>query len=171
MKTVQKESSAKLLINKSQFFGYVFPLKDSSEIKEILSSIRKKHKGCNHVAYAFKIGSEENYSDDGEPSKTAGMPLFNIIKYNDLDCVLICVARIFGGVKLGVSGLISAYGDVGRQALGENKLIEKKEYDEIVKEMSFAEFGSFEKELKKNKTKYSVDFKVDRVIVTIYVLK
>ncbi|MGE0793316.1 MAG: YigZ family protein [Candidatus Woesearchaeota archaeon] len=164
-KSVSKNSESKLIINKSHFYGYVFPINNSDEIKNILSNIKKQHKGCNHVAYAFKVGSEENYSDDGEPNKTAGMPLFNIIKYNNLDRILICVARIFGGVKLGVSGLITAYGDAGREALSNNEIVEKEETKEVVKEIPINEFSKVEKELKKNKIEYSVEFKVDRVIV------
>ncbi len=169
MKTVCKESSSKLIINKSHFYGYVFPLKNSSDIKEYLDLVRKKHKGCNHVAYAFKVGFVENYSDDGEPCKSAGMPLFNLIKYGKLDDVLICVARIFGGVKLGVSGLRSAYSETGKLALSENKLVEKEEFKEIVKEMSMTEFFKFEKELKKKKIEYSYEFVGDRVKLNLQI--
>jgi putative IMPACT (imprinted ancient) family translation regulator len=169
MKTVCKESSSKLIIHKSHFYGYIFPLKNSSEVKKYLESVRKKHKGCNHVAYAFRIGSVENYSDDGEPCKSSGMPLFNLIKYNKLDDVLICVARIFGGVKLGVSGLRLAYSEAGKAALNQNQFVEKEEFEEIVKEMSVVEFSKFEKELKKKKIKYSCEFDGDKVKINLQI--
>lgn len=166
-KTISKNSSAKLIVEKSHFYSYIFKINDSSNIKKIIEDIKKKHKGCNHVAFAFKVDDEENYSDDGEPNKTAGMPLLNIIKNNKLDYVLICVARIFGGKKLGVSGLRSAYSGAGKLALEENEIIEFKKTKMVIKEMSLKEFSKFEKDLKKNKIKYSCDFLDDKVIVKI----
>lgn len=170
MKTVKFQSSAKLIVNKSHFYGYVFPLNKFDEIKEKILKIRKEHKGCNHVAYAFKINEEENYSDDGEPCKSAGMPLFNLIKNNKLDKILICVARIFGGVKLGVSGLRSAYSEAGKLALSENEIIEIQEIKEVIKEMSVIEFSKFEKELKKKKINFKAEFENNKVIVHMKLL-
>jgi putative IMPACT (imprinted ancient) family translation regulator len=167
IKTIEQKNNSKLIVNKSHFYSYIFPIKNQSEIKKIIEDIRKNHKGCNHVAYAFKIDCEENYSDDGEPSKTAGMPLFNLIKNNKLDYVLICVARIFGGKKLGTANLKTAYGLAAQMALKECKIIQIEKTKEIIKEVSLKEFSKFEKDLKKNKINYSCEFIDNKVIVKI----
>ncbi len=113
---------------KSKFFGYVFPITTKDEVKPIIEGLRKKHHTANHVCYAWQLGvSKISYraNDDGEPNNSAGMPIYGQIQSFELTNVLVAVARIFGGTKLGVGGLISSYRKAAQMALEESKIIEK----------------------------------------------
>jgi len=96
----------------SKFFGYAFPITSENEIKSLIEPLRKKHFGAVHFCYAFQIGTEIlsfRANDDGEPSNSAGMPIYGQIQSFGLTNILIVVVRYFGGTKLGAGGLISAY--------------------------------------------------------------
>ena len=112
----------------SKFFGYAFPVTKEDEIKEHLDVLRKQHHGAVHFCYAFQLGTETLYfraNDDGEPSNSAGMPIYGQIQSFGVTNVLVVVVRFFGGVKLGVGGLISAYRTSAQMALAEAEIIEK----------------------------------------------
>ena len=112
----------------SKFFGYAFPVTNEDEIKEHLDVLRKQHHGAVHFCYAFQLGTETLYfraNDDGEPSNSAGMPIYGQIQSFGITNVLVVVVRFFGGVKLGVGGLISAYRTAAQMALEESQIIEK----------------------------------------------
>ena len=112
----------------SKFFGYAFPVTNEDEIKEHLDVLRKQHHGAVHFCYAFQLGTETLYfraNDDGEPSNSAGMPIYGQIQSFGVTNVLVVVVRFFGGVKLGVGGLISAYRTAAQMALAEAEIIEK----------------------------------------------
>ncbi|MCO6174032.1 YigZ family protein [Flavobacterium sp. NRK F10] len=112
----------------SKFFGYAFPIQNEDEVKDILTEIKKQHFSARHWCYAFQTGTEKIYyraNDDGEPNNTAGMPIYGQIQSFDLTNVLIVVVRYFGGVKLGVGGLISAYRTAAQMALEASDIIEK----------------------------------------------
>lgn len=128
-KTVAFPSTEILFKEKnSKFFGYAFPVTTEEEIKSHLEKLRKQHFGAGHFCYAFQLGTETVYfraNDDGEPSNSAGMPIYGQIQSFSLTNVLVVVVRFFGGVKLGVGGLISAYKTAARMALEESEVIEK----------------------------------------------
>lgn len=112
----------------SKFFGYAYPVTNEEEIKPYLEKLRKQHFGAGHFCYAFQIGTETvqfRANDDGEPSNTAGMPIYGQIQSFGLTNILVVVVRFFGGVKLGVGGLISAYRTAAQMALEESEIIEK----------------------------------------------
>lgn len=112
----------------SKFFGYAFPIENEDEVKEILTEIKKQHFSARHWCYAFQTGTEKIYyraNDDGEPNNTAGMPIYGQIQSFDVTNVLVVVVRYFGGVKLGVGGLISAYRTAAQMALEASEIIEK----------------------------------------------
>ena len=112
----------------SKFFGYAFPVTREEEIKSHLEKLRKQHIGAGHFCYAFQLGTDTIYfraNDDGEPSNSAGMPIYGQIQSFGLTNVLAVVVRFFGGVKLGVGGLISAYKTAAQMALEEAEIIEK----------------------------------------------
>lgn len=100
-------------IKKSKFYSYNYEVDNIDEIKLVLESIKKDHKKARHIAYAYKIDGLEKKFDDGEPSGTAGMPLYNIINKKNLNHILIVVVRYFGGIKLGAGGLLRAYNQAG----------------------------------------------------------
>lgn len=100
-------------IKKSKFYAFNYEVNDLEEVKSILDDLKKKHKKAKHIVYAYKIDGIEKKCDDGEPSGTAGLPLYNIIKKKDLNHILIVVVRYFGGIKLGAGGLLRAYNTAG----------------------------------------------------------
>lgn len=128
-KTIASPSTEILFKEKnSKFFGYAFPVTTEDEIKSILNKLRKQHLGAGHFCYAFQLGTDTLFfrvNDDGEPSNSAGMPIYGQIQSFGLTNVLVVVVRFFGGVKLGVSGLISAYKTAAQMALEESVIQEK----------------------------------------------
>jgi uncharacterized YigZ family protein len=112
----------------SKFFGLAFPVTNEEEVKNILTEIKKAHFSARHWCYAYQIGTEKiqyRANDDGEPNNSAGMPIYGQIQSFDVTNVLVVVVRYFGGVKLGVGGLISAYKTTAQMALENATIIEK----------------------------------------------
>ncbi|MGG5506894.1 MULTISPECIES: IMPACT family protein [unclassified Myroides] len=127
-KTISQPTEEVLYKEKnSKFFGYAFPIKKEEEVKEILEQIKKVHYNARHWCYAFQLGTDPIYyraNDDGEPSNTAGAPIYGQIQSFELTDVLLIVVRYFGGIKLGVGGLITAYRAAAQMALEEAEIIE-----------------------------------------------
>lgn len=109
MKSIQTEITSEIIINKSRFITILTNINDIDKVKEKLEEIKKKYKDATHYCYAYIINNHEKCSDNGEPSGTAGMPILNVLKQNDLTNILCVVIRYFGGIKLGAGGLIRAY--------------------------------------------------------------
>ncbi len=112
----------------SKFFGYAFPIQSEEDVKQHLEDLKKSHHAARHWCYAFQLGTDKLYfraNDDGEPNNSAGMPIYGQILSFDLTNVLIVVVRYFGGVKLGVGGLITAYKTAAQMALENAPIIEK----------------------------------------------
>jgi uncharacterized YigZ family protein len=112
----------------SKFYGYAFPVKTEVEIKEHIENLKKSHFNARHWCYAWQLGKEYNQyraNDDGEPSNSAGMPIYGQLQSFNLTNTLIVVVRYFGGTKIGVGGLIQAYKTAAQWALEESKIIEK----------------------------------------------
>lgn len=120
-KTIDKPGKETLYKDKgSKFFGYAFPVQNESEINKVLEQIREEHHKARHHCYAWQLGKEEfqfRVNDDGEPSNSAGMPIYGQIQAFDVTNILIVSVRYFGGVKLGVGGLITAYKSSAKLAL------------------------------------------------------
>jgi uncharacterized YigZ family protein len=128
-KTITSETEAILFKDKnSKFFGYAFPLLNEEEVKQHLDSLRKEHHTARHWCYAYQLGTETityRANDDGEPNNSAGMPIYGQIQSFEVTNILIVVVRYFGGVKLGVGGLIYAYKTTAQQTLENAKIVEK----------------------------------------------
>ena len=128
-KTIAAASEEVLYKEKnSKFFGYAFPVTTEEEIKEILERLRKEHFSARHWCYAYQIGTEKiqyRANDDGEPNNSAGMPIYGQIQSFEFTNVLVVVVRYFGGVKLGVGGLISAYKIAAQMALENSEIVER----------------------------------------------
>ncbi|MFS4448548.1 IMPACT family protein [Maribacter sp. 2307UL18-2] len=113
---------------KSKFFGYAFPIQDRTEVKPIIEALKKQHHTAGHVCYAWQLGVDNityRANDDGEPNNSAGMPIYGQVQSFGVTNVLVAIVRIFGGTKLGVGGLITAYRTAAHMALSESKIIEK----------------------------------------------
>lgn len=128
-KTITAPSSEVLFKDKnSKFLGYAFPVSSEEEVKEQLENSKKKHHSARHWCYAWQLGKEEyqyRANDDGEPSNSAGMPIYGQIQSYGVTNVLIIVVRYFGGVKLGVGGLINAYRTAAQMALEESNIVKR----------------------------------------------
>jgi len=108
---------AELVIKKSRFIGCVQPVADRAQAQAIVAALRATHPGAVHVCWALMAGGQSAAVDDGEPSGTAGLPMLNVLRHQDLDGVLATVVRYWGGTKLGAGGLVRAYTDAVAQAL------------------------------------------------------
>lgn len=112
----------------SKFFGYAFPILTEDDVKPLIETLKKQHHAARHWCYAYQIGIEKiafRVNDDGEPSNSAGMPIYGQIQSFNVTNILIVVVRYFGGVKLGVGGLINAYKTSAQQTLEASKILEK----------------------------------------------
>jgi uncharacterized YigZ family protein len=112
----------------SKFFGYAYPVQTEDEVKPLIEILRKQHPHAGHFCYAYQMGTSEvtyRANDDGEPSHSAGMPIYGQIQSFAVTNILLVVVRIFGGVKLGVGGLITAYKTTAQQVLDSCTIIEK----------------------------------------------
>ena len=128
-KTIDQPSDEALFKEKgSKFFGYAFPVLSEEDVKDCLEVIRKKHHAARHFCYAYQIGIEDVYyrvNDDGEPNNSAGLPIYGQIQSFEVTNILIVSVRYFGGTKLGVGGLISAYKTSAKLALEASNILEK----------------------------------------------
>ncbi|SHM74769.1 YigZ family protein [Polaribacter sp. KT 15] len=128
-KTIEKPSVETLFKEKgSKFFGYTFPVISEDDVKERLEELRKKHHTARHFCYAYQLGIEKikfRANDDGEPNNSAGMPIYGQIQSFEVTNILVVSVRYFGGTKLGVGGLISAYKTSAQMALEASDILEK----------------------------------------------
>ena len=128
-KTISKPSIGALFKDKnSKFIGYAFPVENEEDVKTHIEEVKKEHHSARHWCYAYQLGTENisfRANDDGEPNNSAGMPIYGQIQSFDLTNVLVIVVRYYGGVKLGVGGLINAYKTGAQLALEASDIIEK----------------------------------------------
>lgn len=129
-KTIEKPVENTLLKEKgSKFIGFAFPVHNEEELKSALEKIRTEHPKATHHCYAFRMGlNGENYraNDDGEPSGSAGLPIYNQLLANEITNILVISVRYYGGTKLGVSGLVKAYKESAKITLEEANIITKE---------------------------------------------
>lgn len=124
-KTVEFENSDEFIEKKSKFIGYVKPVKTQNEAVDFINSIKSKHWDATHNVYAYvlKENNIQRYSDDGEPSGTAGVPVLDVILKNELVDVCVVVTRYFGGTLLGAGGLVRAYSHGSKIAVESGNII------------------------------------------------
>ncbi len=152
-KTVHGIGCEEIIINKSRFIGYASPINSEDEAIEFINQIRKKHSDATHNVYAYVYGDNNNiqrFSDDGEPSGTAGMPVLNVIKLEGLKNVVVVVTRYYGGVKLGAGGLVRAYTKGAKIGLDSSIIVYKTMFYDILIEIDYTLLGKVENELTKN---------------------
>ncbi|MBL4905237.1 MAG: YigZ family protein [Flavobacteriaceae bacterium] len=128
-KTIEKPSVETLFKDRnSKFFGYAFPALTEEDIKSALELLKKKHHAARHFCYSWQLGTHTTRfraNDDGEPSNSAGMPIYGQIQSFGVTNILIVSVRYFGGTKLGVGGLINAYRTSAQLALEASSIVEK----------------------------------------------
>ncbi|MBQ7140176.1 MAG: YigZ family protein [Bacilli bacterium] len=134
--TIKENVIKEYVINKSKFIVCLIKL-NKLDINNELNELKKNYKGANHYCYAYIFKNYEKCSDDGEPSGTAGIPILNVLKKNNLNNVLCVVVRYFGGIKLGAGGLVRAYSNTVSETIRESIIIENIEYKTLKLEFSY----------------------------------
>ena len=125
MKTIQKQASSMIEVNKSKFVAIAMPLNNVDDFKDVLKNVQKEHSKAKHVVYAYRVGVKSKSCDDQEPKGTAGKPLLELLHKKDLNNLVIFVARYFGGIKLGASRLLRTYLQAGIEVLNNAEIVEK----------------------------------------------
>lgn len=141
--TIEKPVENILIKEKgSKFIGFAYPILSENDFKEKLNLIKELHPKATHHCYAYRIGlNGENYriNDDGEPSGSAGLPIYNQLLANNITNVLVIIVRYFGGTKLGVGGLVKAYKESAKTTLEEAKIIRRELESKIKIQFNFAQ--------------------------------
>lgn len=124
MYTISNNSKYELIIKNSKFITLLYKINNEDIVKGILTNVKEIYPDATHYCYAYIIDNQKKSSDDGEPSKTAGLPILKVLENNQLNYILAIVVRYFGGIKLGANGLIRAYSKCTSNALKENTIKE-----------------------------------------------
>ena len=172
-KTVDKCASAELIEKKSRFIAHVKPILNEEEAVDFIKSVKSKYFDATHNVYAYSAGHDgfeaQRYSDDGEPQGTAGIPVLEVIKKNNLKDVCIVVTRYFGGTLLGASGLIRAYGRSASLGVSSANIIEMILSELIAIYIEYSLFGLVQSALlQRNYTIESVKYGQD-VELSVYI--
>nr|WP_312578696.1 YigZ family protein [Sedimentibacter sp.] len=152
-KSIHQYGQDEIIINKSKFICSVSPVRDEEEAIEFIEKIKKEFKEASHNVYAYVIGENSNiqrFTDDGEPSGTAGMPVLNVINHENLKNVAVVVTRYFGGILLGAGGLARAYAKSAKIGLEKGIIVDKKLFFEINTKIDYTMLGKIENEFAKN---------------------
>lgn len=153
MKIVLHACEAEELVKKSRFIGIIFPCGNERETLSILKRLHEQHPNANHIAYAYRIQSPEGlicrFHDAGEPSGTAGKPIFQHLEGKQLIDLIVVVIRYFGGIKLGAGGLTRAYGNIAKKVIETAALVDYIEFSELQLTLNYSKLQVLEYHLKK----------------------
>ena len=138
---------SELVIKKSRFIGCVQPMADRAGALQVVDQLRRTHPSATHVCWALLAGGQSAAVDDGEPSGTAGRPMLDVLRHQDLEGVLATVVRYFGGVKLGAGGLVRAYTDAVAQALLQADKVAQQRMQGLRFSLPYAQEGVARREL------------------------
>lgn len=153
-KTLLSYGEDEIVIEKSKFIGYATPVKDEKEAVAFIEKIKTKHWNATHNVPAYVVGANneiQRYSDDKEPSGTAGVPVLEVIKRENLRNVVVVVTRYFGGIKLGTGGLVRAYTKGAKIALEAAKIVTKRLHDFIMVTIDYTMLGKVQNEILQNR--------------------
>lgn len=150
MKSIKEITEHTLIIKKSEFICTLIPLNDENKINETIDFYKEKYKDATHNCVAYLVGTKERANDDGEPSGTAGLPMLNVLKKQELSNIIAIVTRYFGGIKLGAGGLTRAYSQAVAEALKEANIVEKHLIDVYDVSLDYSFTKKFEHLLKVN---------------------
>ena len=145
IRSVRNTFEHEIIINKSRFICILIHLQSEKEVPDYLELYREIYPEANHYCYAYIFDEHIKASDDGEPAKTAGMPMLNVLQKQELNQILAIVVRYFGGIKLGAGGLVRAYSQSVSQALLEADLVtyESRPLYRITFDYSFCKFVDY----------------------------
>ena len=142
----------------SKFLAFTYRVSREEEIKQHLEAVQKQYHDARHFCYAWRLGPQKTryrLNDDGEPSGSAGKPIYGQIVKWDLSDLLVVVVRYFGGTKLGVGGLINAYRSAASDALDHAKIIECRVYDSLKLEFEYKQMNAVMKIIKDLQLEFS----------------
>lgn len=145
MVTILERREITLIRDRSSFIGILLHVKDVNEVKVYLSEIKKQYPKAKHYCYAYSIHGVKKCSDDGEPAKTAGRPLMNLLEKKEMDEVLLVVVRYFGGILLGASRLMSTYLEAGVQVVESAELLNIKQVYVYRMELTYSQFDDLKR--------------------------
>ena len=155
--TIQEEEQTQIVEKKSKFIAEIHPVSNIQQVENKIKEIKKKYYDAKHHCIAYRIIDEgrvvERASDDGEPSGTAGAPMLNLLKGNNLCNVLVVVTRYFGGILLGTGGLVRAYSEATNLVIQKSKLVCKTEGYEITLKLEYNNLDTFTYYCKNNNIK------------------
>lgn len=169
-KSIHKYGRDEIVINKSKFIGSASPVCSEEEAIEFIEKIKKEFRDASHNVYAYTIGENANlqrFSDDGEPSGTAGMPVLNVINQENLRNTVVVVTRYYGGVLLGAGGLVRAYTKGAKIGLENGLIVDKILYYDISVKLDYTLLGKMENELSKNKFIIKDKIYEEKVIIKV----
>lgn len=172
--TIKQAHSIENVISKSRFIAYIKPVSTENEAKAFIDEIKTKHKDATHNCSAYTVGPEMNIqkaNDDGEPSGTAGIPMLEILKKQEIHNVCVVVTRYFGGIKLGAGGLIRAYSGAVRDVIYDIGRVELREAIPVTVTLDYDQTGNFEYELASTTFLLREQFYTDKVSYQIDVVK
>ena len=172
--TIKQAHSIENVISKSRFIAYIKPVSTENEAKAFIDEIKTKHKDATHNCSAYTVGPEMNIqkaNDDGEPSGTAGIPMLEILKKQEIHNVCVVVTRYFGGIKLGAGGLIRAYSGAVRDVIYDMGRVELREAIPVTVTLDYDQTGKFEYELASTTFLLREQFYTDKVSYQIDVVK
>ena len=172
--TIKQAHSIENVISKSRFIAYIKPVSTENEAKAFIDEIKTKHKDATHNCSAYTVGPEMNIQkahDDGEPSGTAGIPMLEILKKQEIHNVCVVVTRYFGGIKLGAGGLIRAYSGAVRDVIYDIGRVELREAIPVTVTLDYDQTGKFEYELASTTFLLREQFYTDKVSYQIDVVK
>jgi uncharacterized YigZ family protein len=145
--TIISLATSDLIVKKSRFLGFVHPVADRAEAQAIVARLRAEHPDAAHVCWALLAGGQSAAVDDGEPGGTAGRPMLDVLRHQDLEGVLAAVVRYYGGIKLGAGGLVRAYTDAVAQALLRVEKVAIVRYTELSCSLPYSLEGLLRREL------------------------
>lgn len=150
-RTVEQFGQDEIIIEKSTFIGYAKPVASEEEALAFIQEIKKKHRDATHNVPAYVLGEHNDIqrcNDDGEPSGTAGVPVLEVLKKEDVRDVAVVVTRYFGGIKLGTGGLVRAYTKGAKIALEAAKIITKVLYQVVIVSVDYTMLGTLQNQLR-----------------------
>lgn len=171
-KSLRKVDEKEIIIEKSSFIGTAKAVADEEEALEFIREVKKRHYEATHNVYAYILGDDNNiqrFSDDGEPSGTAGVPVLEVLKKNDLRNVCAVVTRYFGGIKLGKGGLVRAYSKGASAALEASEVIWRTLYKIVAVKVDYTLLGMMQNQLKLDGYALRNINYADNVVFEVYV--
>lgn len=169
--TLYQSSMEEILIEKSRFIGYAKGVKDESEASEFIKTISKRHYDATHNVWAYILGENaetQRYSDDGEPSGTAGIPVLEVMKKEGITDAVIVVTRYFGGIKLGAGGLLRAYTKSAAAAVKSSGILSRKLFVPLRLTLDYSLIGKLQRDLAAREIAHSAPEFSEKVRIDVF---